>query len=188
MVSLVGTHPLTFNHVKCFLSSITVEHSLSCPKGGFPSIRHNEVRDTVGCWLSEVCNDVCIEPTLQPITGETLTGASAKAEDGARLDIAANGFWGGHYERAYFNMGVFNPLAPSNRQQCLASTYKRIKIRACERVREVEHGSFTPIVMSVSGGSGNAAKICYKRLASLLAEKCDQPYSNTIDGNCPLLS
>ena len=72
-----------------------MEHALSCPKGGFPSIRHNEVRDTVGSWLSEVCNDVCIQPNLQPITGETLTGASAITEDGARLDIAANGFWGG---------------------------------------------------------------------------------------------
>ena len=70
-------------------SHFTVEHSLSCPKGGFPSIRHNEVRDTIGCWLSEVCSDVCIEPTLQPITGETLSGATAITEDGARLDIAA---------------------------------------------------------------------------------------------------
>ena len=76
----------------------SVEHSLSCPKGGSPSIRHNEVRDTVGGWLSEVCNYVCIEPTLQPLSGETLNGASAIIEDGARLDIAANGFWGGRHE------------------------------------------------------------------------------------------
>ena len=32
-------------------TQFSVEHSLSCPKGGFPSIRHNEVRDTVGAWL-----------------------------------------------------------------------------------------------------------------------------------------
>ena len=55
----------------------SVEHSLSCPKGGFPSIRHNEVRDTVGSRLSEVCSDVCIEPTLQLITGEIFSGTSA---------------------------------------------------------------------------------------------------------------
>ena len=165
-------------------SNFKVEHSLSCPKGGFPSIRHNEVRDTVGCWLSEVCSDVCIEPTLQPITGEPITGASAVTEDGARLDIAANSFWGGRYERAFFDVRVFNPMAPSNRQQSLAATYKkheRIKIRAYEqRVREVEHGSFTPLVMSLTGGCGNAANVCYKRLASLLAEKLDQPYSSTL--------
>ena len=69
-----------------------MEHSLSCPKGGFPHIRQNEVRDTVGNWLSEVCSDVCIELPLQPITGETLRGAPAITTDGARLGIAANGF------------------------------------------------------------------------------------------------
>ena len=69
-------------------------------------------------------------------------------------------------------------------KQCLASTYRkheRIKIRAYEqRVREVEHGSFTPLVMSLTGGCGNAANICYKRLASMLADKRDQPYSTTL--------
>ena len=155
----------------------SVEHALSCPKGRFPSIRHNEVRDTVADWMSEVC-------TLQPITGETLTGTSAISGDGARLDVAANGFWGGRFERAYFDVRIFNAHPPSNRQQCLASTYRkheRIKIRAYEqRVREVEHGSFTPLIMSLTGGCGNAANICYKRLASMLTEKRDQPYSITL--------
>ena len=70
----------------------SVEHALSCPKGGFPSIRHNEIRDLTANLLTEVCSDVCIEPELQPITGESLTGASSNVQDGARLDIAANGF------------------------------------------------------------------------------------------------
>ena len=165
-------------------TSFSVEHALSCPKGGFPSIRHNEVRDNVGGWLSEVCHDVSIEPHLQPITGERLIGASANTEDGARLDIAANGFWGGRFERTYFDVRVFNPHAPTNRQQSLASTYKkheRMKIRAYEqRVREVEHGSFTPLVMSLTGGVSNAANTFYKRLASMLSEKWDLPYSKTL--------
>ena len=41
-----------------------------------------------------MCNDVCIEPELQPVTGEELTGATANSQAGARLDIAANGVWG----------------------------------------------------------------------------------------------
>lgn len=165
-------------------NQFSIEHALSCPKGGFPSIRHNEIRDTVGHWMSEVCNDVCIEPNLQPITGEVFRGASAITEEGARLDIAANGFWGGRHERAFFDVRVFNPHAPSNRQQNLTSTYRKhekAKIRAYEqRVREVEQGSFTPLVMSSTGGLGNAAKVCYKRLASMLAEKNDMPYSCTL--------
>ena len=161
--------------------ALPVEHALSCAKGGFPTIRHNEIRDTVGGWLSEVCNDVNIEPTQQPVTREQLHGASSITEDGARLNIAANGFWGSRFERAYFDVRVFNPLTPSNRQQNLASTYKkheRSKIRGYEqRVREIEHGSFTPLVMSVTGGVGKAASIFYKRLASMLADKWDHPYS-----------
>ena len=60
--------------------------------------------------MSEVYHDVCIKPTLQPITGEALSGASAITEDGARLDVAANGFWGGR-----FDVKVFNPRSPLNR-------------------------------------------------------------------------
>ena len=52
--------------------NFSVDHALSCPKGGFPSIRHNEIRDITANLLSEVCNDVRIEPgclrTQSPIT------------------------------------------------------------------------------------------------------------------------
>ena len=42
---------------------------------------------------------------------EALRGASANRQDGARLDIAANGFWGGTFERTYFDVRVFNPYS-----------------------------------------------------------------------------
>ena len=73
--------------------SFTIEHALSCPKGGFPSLRHNEVRDLTANLLSEVCNNVVTEPHLQPLSGETLQYKTANRDDNARLDIAANGFW-----------------------------------------------------------------------------------------------
>ncbi len=43
----------------------TVEHALSCPRGGFPSIRHNEIRDMTATLMSKVCHNVKIEPGLQ---------------------------------------------------------------------------------------------------------------------------
>ena len=139
------------------------------------SIRHNEVRDTVAGWMSEVCNDVCVEPPLQPLTGEALSGASAITKDGARLDIAAKGFWGGRHDRAFFDVRIFNPYAPSNHQPTLAATYRKheqCKKRAYEqRVGEVERGSFTPLVLYLTGGLGAAANVCLKRLASLLSSK-----------------
>ena len=44
-------------------TSFSVEHALSCPMGGFPIVRHNEVRDLTAKLMSEVYHDVCIEPT-----------------------------------------------------------------------------------------------------------------------------
>ena len=50
-------------------------HALSCKKGGFVSLRHNELRDLTANLLSEVCVDVAIEPQLNYITGEILNTA-----------------------------------------------------------------------------------------------------------------
>ena len=47
-------------------------------------------------------------------------------------------------------------------------------------VREVEHASFTLLVLSATGGMANQATVFYKRLAILLALKWDQPYSSTM--------
>ena len=81
-------------------------------------------------------------------------------------------------------MRVINPHAPSNRNQGLSGMFKaheRAKKRAYEqRVREVEHSSFTPLVLSANGGMGNEALTFYRRLASLLAEKWDSHYSTTL--------
>ena len=69
-----------------------MEHAFNCSRGGFPSVRHNEVRDITADLLTEVCNGVGKEPTLQPVTEEQLTHRMANCEDGARLDIVAEGF------------------------------------------------------------------------------------------------
>ena len=89
-------------------SHFTVEHVLSCLKGGYPTIRHNEIRDFTANLLTEVCHNVAIEPHLQPLTGESLQGASSITQDGVRLDVAADGFWGSRFERAFFD----KPLRP----------------------------------------------------------------------------
>ena len=66
---------------KCECGKVfTVEHALSCPKGGFPILRHNEIRDFTASLLTEVCHDVRVEPELQPLTGESLTNATANTK------------------------------------------------------------------------------------------------------------
>ena len=44
--------------------NFTTNHALSCPTGGYPSIRHNELRDLTANLLREVCHDVALEPHL----------------------------------------------------------------------------------------------------------------------------
>ena len=133
--------------------------------GGFPSLRHNEIRDITASLLTEVCSEVCVEPDLQPVTPDQLNGASANSQDGARFDVSANGVWGGRFQ------------AP-------AAVYRKHKLEKKwayqQRVQEVEHSFFTPLVLSATGGMGNEATIFYKRLATLLTQKWDFPYSTTL--------
>lgn len=65
--------------------------------GGFPALRHNEVRDITASLLSEVCHGVTIEPHLQSLSGEVMSYNFAITEDKARLDVAMCGFWGGRH-------------------------------------------------------------------------------------------
>ena len=70
-------------------------HALSCPFAGFPSIRHNEVRDILASSLMGVAHNVAVEPHFQPLTEEQFQLRSASTEDQARLDVVASGVWGG---------------------------------------------------------------------------------------------
>lgn len=86
--------------------------------------------------LTEVCPGVLIEPDLLPLSGEVLSLATSNTQDGAGLDIAANGFWGGRYEKTYFDVRVFNPHASSNRQSTLASTYRKHELSKKRRMNK----------------------------------------------------
>ncbi len=57
----------------------TIYYPVLGSRGGFPSLRHNEVRDLTARLLTEVCNDVQIEPELQEITTEVIPERSANA-------------------------------------------------------------------------------------------------------------
>ena len=104
----------------------SVEHAMNCHRGGLPSIRHNEIRNITADLLSEVCHCVGLEPTLQPVTDERLTHRTANSEDGARLDIVAESFWGGiDRQCTFFDVRVFNPFAQSHQNIPLAQCYRK---------------------------------------------------------------
>ena len=148
--------------------------------GVFPTIRHNEIRDITASLLTEVCPNVAIEPPLQPLSGETFRLASANTDNGARLDIRARGFSNTRQD-AYFYVRVFHPNAPSNRSISLSAAYKKHEDEKkriyAQHVLKIEHGVFTPLILSTSGGMGREAQTFYKRLADLLSLKRDVPYS-----------
>jgi hypothetical protein len=162
----------------------SVDHAMTCPTGGYTSIRHNEVRDLTASMLKQTCHDVQVEPHLQPLIGEVMMLRTANTDPGARLDISACGVWGGRFERTFFDVRVFNPSARSNRSTPLQSVFRKHEMEKKrhyeQRVLEIEHSSFTPLVMSATGGMGPLATIFYKRLAAMLAEKQGMQYSKTI--------
>ena len=160
------------------------ERAFSCPTGGLPTLRHNEIRDILASTLSEVCVDVVKEPTLQPLLGETFQRRTTSRDPDACLDIRARGFWGSRPDCALFDVRIFNPLAQSNRSAFLASVYRRHK-RAKqnmyeERVRKVERASFTPLIFSTSGGASRLTTTFLQHLASRLAEKHSETYATTM--------
>ena len=159
-------------------NQFNVDHALTCPKGGFINQRHDVLRDTLAATFDEVCNDVQTEPHLQPLTGEILPENSNVSECG-RLDIAVGSFWQ-KGQRAYFDVRVFNPFAQRYKCQKLASTFlsnEKEKKRAYnQRVINIEHGSFTPLVFTPYEGAGREAERCLSELAALIAHKRDLQY------------
>ena len=159
--------------------TFTVDHAMICKRGGFVSQRHNELRDLEADLLSIVCSDVEIEPILQDISGEQLGRGSNRAPD-ARLDIHARGFWE-NQRSAFFDVRVFHPNADSYRDLELQQIYrnhenekKRLYSR---RALDIEHGTFTPLIFTSTGGMGKECLQYHSRLAQLISIKKGEDYA-----------
>ena len=126
-------------------ASFSVEHALSCNRGGFPTLRHNEVRDLTATLLTEVCTNVEVEPPLQELSGEVLT-RSANSESGAHSDIAVDGFWEPGRVRTFCDIRVFNPFAPTNRKPSLFPLPIKLKRRRrnVNIIRELQKLNMAP--------------------------------------------
>ena len=159
---------------------LSVDHAMCCHKGGFPTLRHNEIRDMSANLLREVCPNTCTKPGLQPLNSETFQLRTANTDNEARVDIRAEGFWTSA-QVAFFDIRVFHPSAPSYRKKELSAVYRlhenAKKREYGARIREVERGAFTPLVLSTTGGMARECTVFYKRLADRLANKRKTNYS-----------
>ena len=157
----------------------TPDHAMQCLNGGFIHKRHDKIRDTFAKLLDEACYDVRIEPPLTPLTGEVLPHTT-NTDDEARLDIVARGFWL-EWMMAFFDVKVFNPFAKTYLNKNLNAVFddneKCKKTKYNQRVIDIEHGSFSPIVLSAFGGFGRETERFVSRLVGKIAEKKDMPNS-----------
>ena len=159
-----------------------VDHGLSCQKGGFIYRRHDEVKELIGHIANELYHDVEIEPNLIPISGEMLHHTANRQQD-ARLDISIRDFWQ-RGQRAFADVRIFNPFAQTHLNQklenCFSNNEKEKKKSYGQRVIDVEHGSFTPLIFSSHGGYGREADRFLSVLAEKLAIKKDISYGETV--------
>ena len=162
----------------------SVCHSLSCKKGGFVCRRHDNIRDIFTNLLSKVCKNVASEPNLIPVDNEKFKFKTANIQDDARLDIKANDFWQ-NGQTAFFDIRVTHVDCPTNQESETNRIFKKHedekKREYLERVLEVEHGSFTPLVFGTNGGMGVECSLFVKNLASLLSKKEDEKYATVME-------
>ena len=160
-----------------------INHAMNCKRGGFVTIRHNEIRNFEATLLSKVCCDVEIEPSLQPVTGEVMQARVAKGDE-ARLDVRARGFWR-RGQNAYFDVCVTNASAASQANQPLKSVLtkheREKKAKYNQRVINIEHGTLTPLVFTTSGSMGPECSLFHKSLADKISEKTGEQYADVMN-------
>ena len=154
-----------------------LDHALNCKRGGFVIMRHNNVRDFETNLLAQVSSDVEKEPALQPLSGETIVG---NGDEGARPDVRARGFWR-PAQNAYFDVRLTNINSPSQRhlstEQVFAKHEAEKKRAYNDRIMNVEHGTFTPLVFSLNGVMSPECEKFHKHLATKISTKTEQRYS-----------
>jgi hypothetical protein len=156
-------------------TAFNVQHALDCKLGGLRTIQHNEVRDVLAQCMREAGHTLVeVEPQLQELSGEVFEFKSANKEADARSDIKCCGFWS-NMRQAYFDIKVVSPFARSYAHLKPTQLFKmaeKAKIREYrQRIREVEHGDFNPLVFTCTGGMAPQCHLVMKHLAEAMSKK-----------------
>ena len=161
----------------------TVNHALTCKKGGFIAQRHDTIRDLLTSHISKVCRNVETEPLLQPLDNEVFNLQSTVMSREARLDMKAGGFWTPGVT-AFFDVRVTHVNSRSNQGKHTATIFKEQenekKRKYNQRVMDVEMGTFTSLVFGTNGGMGLDCQNFLRTLANKLSSKNKEPYANVI--------
>ena len=161
----------------------TINHALSCKKGGFIAQRHDGIRNLLTGLLNKVCKNVEAEPHLLPLDGETFDLKSTTTNPEARLDIKAGSFWS-RGVTAFFDVRVTHVNSSSNQNKTTDTIFREHEMekkrKYQQRILEVEMGSFTPLVFGTNGGMGKECQLFLKHLTSRMVDKFGEDYSSTM--------
>ena len=132
-----------------------INHTLTCKIKCYVSIRHNSLRDTIAKLLTSVCIDVETKPQPLSVPHTFKLSNGTNRQDGARLDISARLFWS-PLDRTFIDVRVLYPQAQSNSDKSISQMYqshdKNKEREYNDRVLSVENTTFTPLMISTTGG------------------------------------
>ena len=110
--------------------------------------------------------------------------ASHFAYENARPDIRARGVWRAG-QNAYFDIRITNTNSKSQvqttTQKCLEKHEREKKRHYNNRIMNIEHGTFTPLVFSVTGVMGKECSMFHKHMAEKIASKNEEKYSDVMN-------
>ena len=144
--------PDVCRHCACGKNN-SVDHALTCKKGGYVTFRHDILVETEAELLREAkCKNVYTEPSLLSTCAQLHPKGTITA-DGARLDIVATGLYGKN-EKTFMDVRITHPNAPSNMStpvdKLLLKNEAEKKTKYASRVINTERASFIPLVFTTA--------------------------------------
>ena len=161
-------------------NTFNLQHALQCPKGGFMTLRHTHSQNTTANFLTEAYKDVRVEPQLQPLSSKKFSEKTSNKSDQARVGISARGFWLTG-QVVFFDVRVFSTSAKRYVNLELRKSYevneKEKKKQYNDLILQIKHGTFTPLVMSLTGSMGRESIKFYTRISKMILEKRKENYA-----------
>ena len=164
-------------------ADFNVVHAMNCHRGGFVNARHDNIKNFDAKLLEAVCNDVEVEPHLQPVPAGVRFKPSVNVSDEARLDFRARGFWRSG-QNSFYDVCVTNAESTSQENRTVDAVLRthetRKKTAYNNRIMEIEQGTFTPIIFTTKGAMGHECEKFHKSLAQKLAKKRGEKYADVM--------
>ena len=166
---------------KCpFGQTFNTNHALNCKRGGFVILRHNNIRDFEANLLRKICVDVETEPPLQPLNGENVNGLTGNE---SRPDVRAREVWRPG-QNAFFDIRLTNTNSDSQSHFSPDKIFRKHqqekKRQYNQRILNVEHETFTPLIFSINGGEGSECSAYHKHIAVKIASKTNNRFEQVI--------